>query len=459
MLLAIDRFDARLVRVQRQTRAGLMALCLGVTGALTGNAQAAFSDSAAHASTDLAGAGLKLPAQASRAWEAQLAYGDWTLVLRASDASQHLSSGSPVPFADASAAKGVAVREPINTVQLNYRRALLDDKLMLHGRLHAGGALQAGRADADADAVPGRWQAAEIKAMLKAWAGHDLRLRLDHALSGDLSNLPSERLAAPVFEVAPLSPAVTRLDVQDKIRLGRKLDAIVGARIDKSRDRGAHLATRATLAWRTGSRSNVRASYGRSTPMMPPGVAAWSVQVERHEALELQADYQLGAQARVSALGFMRTQEQREDTPSGMSALAPWAASTTKGAELAIDSLWASGMRLRGLLSGQQAAREGEGLRQEWKARANLWSPLALWGASGGGEASYEAARGSLNGVRWPARLFIDLNLSMPMATGLDLSLRLLKLVEVQMGNQTAQALTDPARDPRGARVELSYRF
>ncbi len=455
MLLAVDRFDACLARAQRTACAGLIVLGLALAG---GHAQAAFSEGVAHGSTDLAGAGLKLPAQGSRAWEAQLAYGDWTLVLRASDASPQPISASPIPFADASATMGVAVREPINTVQLNYRRALLDDRLTLQGRLHAGGSLQAGRTDSDD--VPGRWQAAEIKAMLKAWAGHELRLRFDHALSGDLSSLPSERLTAPVFEVAPLSPAVTRLDVQDKIRLGRKLDAIVGARIDKTRDRRAQLATRATLAWRTGSRSKLRASYGRSTPTMPPGVAAWSlVQEERHEALELQADYQIGPQARVSALGFMRMQAQREDAPSGISVLGPWAASTTKGAELAIDSLWASGMRLRGLLSGQQALREGEGVRQEWKARANLWSPLALWGASGGGEASYEAARGSLNGVRWPARLFLDLNLSMPMATGLDLSLRLLKLVEVQMGNPTEQTLTDPARDPRGARVELSYRF
>jgi TonB dependent receptor len=428
--LAVERFEG----FQRTMCAGFITLCL----AFTTHAHAAFSESLAHGATDLTGQGLRLPSEASRAWEAQLAYGDWTLVLRTSD-------------------KGLVVREPINTVQLNYRRALLDDKLMLLGRLHAGGAMQAGRGAADA--APGHWQAAEVQAMLKAWAGHDLRLRLDHALSGDLSSLPSERLAAPVFEVTPLALAVTRLDVQDKIRLGRKLDATVGARIDKTRERGSHLTSRATLAWRTGSRSNLRASYGRSTPMMPPGVASWSVQRERHEAVELQADYQIGAQARVSALGFMRTQEQGEDSPSGMSALSPWAASTTKGAELAIDSLWASGMRLRGLLSGQQALREGEGLRQEWKARANLWSPLALWGASGGGEASYEAARGSLSGVRWPARLFLDLNLSMPMATGLDLSLRLLKLVEVQMGNQTAQALTDPARDPRGAQVQLSYRF
>ncbi len=405
------------------------------------------------------------------AWSAELVQG-----------ARHKDDPTAAYFSDPLMA-GQFNRDAYTLAQVQYQGPLADDSLQLSARLFAGRYRYLGNYSYQGGwtSLPsqGDWRGTEARLLYTAWAGHKLMLGLEAQ-----QNLHTDQavldLAHPGHDLRMAGSGYrVGLYAQDEWQLSPSLGATLGLRLDRNASTGSSTSPRAALIWQAATATTFKALYGRAhrapnayeRDYDDPSaqVANPALKGERIDTLEAVADHRVGVDLHLRAALYRWTMRDiivlGLDSASGLPQYQPGPKVQARGLQGSADKSWASGTRLRGSLSLQDAGYAGAGRlpnAPRLLAKMNLSTPLPWAGLRAGYELHYDSPRQTLDGLALGGYALSHLHLSTDaLAPGLTLSLHIANLFDKRYAQPGAESNWQNAldQDGRSARARLVYRF
>lgn len=263
---------------------------------------------------------------------------------------------------------------------------------------------------------------------------------------------------------------------QDEWQLTDRLVATLGLRADRSPVNGTHFNPRLALIWQPDTSSTYKLLYGRAHRSPNAYERDWrvtddnypvllpAIRPERIDTLEWVADRRLSPDwsVRASAYHWVLQDLIRWNEDAFAFVSAPRV--TARGLELSMNRVWASGPRLRGSLSWQDARRrDGAPLPNtpRWMAKVHAGLPLpAGWQA--GLEALAEGARFDDSGQRRRGPVLLNLHLlSGELQPGVRVALGVQNLLDqrVRQPLGPGEWMQDVEQDGRSLSLKMEARF
>jgi iron complex outermembrane receptor protein len=327
------------------------------------------------------------------------------------------------------------------------------------------------------------WRGAELRLRYTASARHKLMVGVE-AQDNFNQDQAALDLGNPANDIViPGSGHRVGVYVQDDWRISDTLASTLGLRMDRNNVTGASLSPRAALIWQAAPATALKTLYGRAS-RAPNNyeccyggdgtgqVANPSLKGESIDTLELVVDHRvdrdLALRASIYRWTMLRLITLQPTDPS--SALSPsqyqsGATARAQGVELSADRTWASGARLRGSVSFQDAASEdGSHLLNSPRqlGKLELSGPLPLAGLRAGYELRYDGPRLSRDGSTLGGYVLSNLTLSTEqLARGLEISFSVFNLFDEHYAQPAAAINWQNAfeQDGRSMRVQLVYRL
>lgn len=374
---------------------------------------------------------------------------------------------------------GQYLRDRYLSTQLQYEDHFADHTQHLLARVFMG------QYRYDSDAVYGgelyRSSAAsasrgiELRWLNTAWAAHTFMLGLE--LQDNPRQDQVSILADPADNLYLLSSGWrVGLYAQDEWRLSDTLVATLGLRADRNSVNRTRLSPRAALIWQAAPSSNVKLLYGRAhrSPNVYEQDWDWSagaypaplpaIADERIETAELVLDQRLAPDLALRAALYQWSLRDMVEWSSSDWRFVSAAPTQARGAEFSADKHWASGARLRGSVSLQDAqVRGGTRLVNSPKRLGKLHfsAPLPMGGRIGL-EWLAESRRRTVDGGHVAGHAVTHLHLSSgQLLPGVEWSLGVYNL----LGKRYRQPVgpdnwsTALEQDGRSVRLKMEARF
>ncbi len=367
------------------------------------------------------------------------------------------------------------------TGQLQYQDRYADGTLQVSGRLFAGryrfgatysyGTIFSQPARAD-------WYGTEWHVVSTAVAGHTLMAGLE-AQDNATVRQASLDFAQPANDLR-IDSSGHRIGVfaQDEWRLIDTLSATLGLRVDHNNDTGTRFSPRTGLIWQATPATTMKLLYGQAhrAPNAyerdygdgKAQVANRSLQGETVEAWEAVLDHRFAPELAVRASLYRWTTQDLitlgTEPVSGLAQYQSGGSVRTQGLELSADKVWASGARLRGSVSLQEADPPHGGRlpnSPDVLGKLNLSAPLAR-GWQAGYELQADSKRRSLAGSDLGGYAVSNLTLGTArLARGVELWLSVYNLFDRRFAQPGSEINWQNAleQDGRSASVKLVVRF
>jgi iron complex outermembrane receptor protein len=266
------------------------------------------------------------------------------------------------------------------------------------------------------------------------------------------------------------------LYAQDEWRLSDTLSATFGLRADRNSVNSTRLSPRAALIWQATPASNVKLLYGQAhrSPNVYEQDWDWSagqypsplpaIADERIETAELVLDQHLAPDLALRASVYQWSLRDMVVWSSDDWRYVSGPPVKARGAELSADKRWASGVRLRGSVSLQDAQTTG-GERlvnsPKWLGKLHFSAPLPAGGRIGL-EWLAESRRRTVDGGHVAGHAITNLHLSSrQLLPGVELSLGLYNLLDRRTSQPigTDNWTTALEQDGRSVRLKMEARF
>ena len=315
----------------------------------------------------------------------------------------------------------------------------------------------------------------ELRWLNTAWSMHKFMFGLE--LQDNPRQDQASTLADPADNLYLLSRGWRAgLYAHDEWRLSDTLVATLGLRADRNSVNGTRLSPRAALIWQATPASNVKLLYGRAhrSPNVYEQDWDWSagqypsplpaIADERIETAELVLDQRLAPDLALRAAVYQWTLRDMVVWSSDDWRYVSGPRVQARGAELSADKRWASGARLLGSVSLQDAESLG-GTRlvnsPKWLGKLHFSAPLRAGGRIGL-EWLAESRRRTVDGGHVAGHAITNLHLSSrQLLPGTELSLGIYNLLD----RRTSQPIgpdnwtTALAQDGRSVRLKMEARF
>jgi outer membrane receptor protein involved in Fe transport len=364
--------------------------------------------------------------------------------------------------------------------QLQYEGQFYGERLSLSGRLFGGmhrysSHLSYGTLYSFPSAE--NWHGAEARLLSTLSATHKLMLGLELQDNSRRDQFILD-LANPANDVAiPGSGYRLGLYAQDEWRLHPALTATLGLRIDRNDVTGTEASPRAALIWQASPATTIKTLYGNAHRApnaferdYDDGFAQIANPMLRGESIdtvELVADHRVNSQLAMHVSAYRWVMRDLItlglDPVQGLPQYQSGGKVEARGVELSLDNTWSSGARLRGSLTLQHAAREGDVAvlnSPGTLGKLNAIYPLPFADLRLGYELRYDSARLSLDGSRLGGYVLSNLNVSArPWSRHLQLSFGIYNLLDKHYQHPGADTNWQNAleQDGRSLRLSLSY--
>ena len=366
--------------------------------------------------------------------------------------------------------------------QLHYQDRHADGTLLVSGRLFAGryrfeGTFSYGSLFSEPTRAD--WYGTEWHAVSTAIEGHKLMVGVE-AQDNATARQSLLDLAQPAND-SRINSSGHRLGVfaQDEWRVIDTLSATLGLRVDHNNFTGTRASPRVGLIWQSTPATTMKVLYGRA--QRAPNaferdysdgetqVANPSLRGESVDAWEAVIDHRYGHDLAVRASLYRWTTRELItlgiEPVSGLSQYQSGGSIRSQGLELSADKVWASGARLRGSVSLQDADSGQGGGRLPNSPRSlgklNLSVPLP-WSWQAGYELQADSKRMSLAGDDLGGYAVSNLTLGTTrLARGVELWLSVHNLFDRRFAHPGSEINWQNAfeQDGRSARVKLVVRF
>ncbi|MEO5770742.1 MAG: TonB-dependent receptor [Burkholderiaceae bacterium] len=429
--------------------------------------------------TGLAGVARGLDGERDKDFLLRATHGPWALDVVHGDHRKDDPTGA---YLSDPLVPGQYEADRFTVAQLQYEHSFPDSSLHLSARLFAGneryraafayGTVSMTRGSSD-------WRGGELRLLASPWQGHKLMLGLE------VQHNP--RIDQDVMD--PIQPAndvsVHRsghrvgLYVQDEWRASATFTTTLGLRVDHNNVTGRQFSPRAALIWQAMPSTTLKALYGRAhrAPNAYESeygdglslVANPTLGGETIDTLEWVIDHRIGHQIALRSSLYQWSMHDLIvlgiDGLSGLPQYQSGGKVRARGIEVSADKTWATGARLRGSVSYQQATH-ADGSAQinapKLLAKLNASAPLPLAGVRAGYELRAEGKRRSLDGTELGGHAISNLQLTTEsLARGTELSLKVENLFNKRYAQPAADTNWQNAleQDGRVWRLGLGLRF
>ena len=342
-------------------------------------------------------------------------------------------------------------RDRYTLAQGQWQGTFLDKKLQVQARVFAG---QEKFSSMHHYGTPisfpstGDWRGMELRTLYTGFDGHKWMLGLEWQDSFRVDQRSID-FAEPDNNISISSPGTrTGVYAQDEWRMSDTLTATLGLRVDYNSTTGSRTSPRAALIWQAAPATTLKALYGRAH--RAPNAyerdyqdefgqtANPALQGERIDTLELVADHRVGSHLRLYAAMYQWNMQNlitlSTDPLSSISQYQSSGDVTAKGAEIAADTTWAWGGRLRGSVALQHV-RDDAGAKllnsPRWLGKLNFSAPLPLAGLRLGYELRYDGSRLTVDGSQTGGHAVSNLRLSTDrLAKGVEVGLTVRNLFD-----------------------------
>ena len=420
-----------------------------------------------------------LDGESARQVFAKASHGPWSLQFlsgtrRKDDPTGVLLSDPLVP--------GAYQSDRFTLAQGQYQADFWDKKLQVQARLFAGqqqykSMLNYGTRFSFPAA--GDWRGAELRTLYLGLAGHKLMRGLEWQDNFRVSQR-SFGLDGSGKDISISSPGTrTGIYVQDEWRIAETLTATLGMRFDHNSTTGNRTSPRAALIWQAAPTTTFKALYGRAHRAPNAFERDYSdgfsqvgnpdLKGEGIDTLELVADHRVGSDLQLHVSLYQWEMQDLialgMDLASGNTRYQAGGDVKARGAEIAADTTWTWGGRLRGSIALQRV-RNDAGAKllnsPQLLGKLNFSTPLPVAGLRLGYELRYDSARLTVNGSETGGAAVSNLRLSTDkLAKGLEVGLAVRNLLDKRYAHPGASTNWQNTlrQDGRSVAIDARLRF